>query len=157
MKLSEFKKHLGAIKQLNFILPNGSFVPQHFHITEMGLIDKQFIDCGGSLRHEKTVCMQVWCANDTEHRLSSDKLKKIVDKYEKLFGSADYEAEVEYQLETIGRYGLEFENNNFLLLAKQTNCLAKDNCGIPEEKQKLRLSELQNTGTACCTPGGGCC
>ena len=64
---------------------------------------------------------------------------------------------MEYQTETIGKYGLETDGNNFLLTAKQTDCLAKDNCGVPDAKQKLKLSELQTEKVACCTPGGTCC
>ena len=63
----------------------------------------------------------------------------------------DLEIEVEYQNETIGKYELRFNANNFMLLSKQTNCLAQDKCGIPAEKLK------ENTKTAYYTPGGGCC
>jgi hypothetical protein len=48
MKLSEFKKQLSTVTDLNFVLPNG-VVPQHFHVTEVGQITKNFIDCGGTL------------------------------------------------------------------------------------------------------------
>jgi hypothetical protein len=39
MKLSEIKtaKH---IRKCNFPLPNGTYVPEHFHVTEVGLITK---------------------------------------------------------------------------------------------------------------------
>ncbi len=68
----------------------------------------------------------------------------------------DLEIEVEYQSDTIGKYGLDFSGENFLLTTKQTDCLAKDNCGVPQHKQKLQLAELE-TSKSCCTPGGGCC
>ena len=67
----------------------------------------------------------------------------------------DFEIEVEYQAETIGKYNVGFENEKFLLLNKFTDCLAKDNCGIPEEKLKVKLSDLQNQ--SCCSPESGCC
>ena len=69
----------------------------------------------------------------------------------------DFEIEVEYQGETIGKYNLDFDGTNFLLTTKQTDCLAKNNCGIPAEKPKVKLSELQETNTSCCSPSTGCC
>jgi hypothetical protein len=154
MKLSQFKQLLDTVSQLNFVQPNGSFVPRHFHITEAGLTTKHFIDCGGTVRTEKTISFQVWTAKDFDHRLEPQKLKKIIAIAQPLFGNGDLDIEIEYQSETISRYGLDFDGNNFLLTTKQTDCLAKDHCGIPTEKLKVNLSDLQTT---CCTPGGGCC
>lgn len=157
MKLSQFKQHLEEVSQLTIVLPNGHFVPSHFHITEAGLTTKHFIDCGGTVRTEKTISFQVWTANDIEHRLEPQKLKKIIAIAEPLFGNEDLDVEVEYQTVTISRYGLEFDGNNFLLTTKQTDCLAKDHCGIPPEKLKVQLSDLLTSRTSACTPGGGCC
>ncbi len=156
MKLSEIKQQLNTISKVNFLLPNGTFVPEHFHVTEVGLITKNFIDCGGTVRNEKVINFQLWEANDFDHRLAPQKLLNILALSEKVLGNEDLEIEVEYQTETIGKYGLEFNGENFLLTAKHTNCLASDSCGIPPEKLKVNLSEL-NTKQACCTPGGGCC
>ena len=157
MKLSKFRKHLDNVSQLNFVQPNGTFVPMHFHITEAGLTTKHFIDCGGKVRTDKTINFQVWVAQDTTHRMEPNKLQEIISLSEKLFGSEDLEVEVEYQTETIGRYGLEINGENFLLIAKETDCLAKDNCGISETKQNVELSELQTEKKSCCSPGGECC
>ncbi|HET6244336.1 MAG: hypothetical protein H0V01_05805 [Bacteroidetes bacterium] len=156
MKLSQFKKHLATISAVNFVQPNGTFVPRHFHVTEAGLTTKHFIDCGGTVRTEKTINFQVWVAQDFNHRLEPNKLQKIISLSENLFGNEDLEVEVEYQTETIGRYGLDTNGENFMLTAKATDCLAKDNCGVPEAKHKLELSELP-TEKSCCSPGGGCC
>lgn len=157
MKLSAFKQHLDQVSQLNFVQPNGHFVPRHFHITEAGLTTKHFIDCGGTVRTEKTISFQVWTANDFEHRLEPQKLKKIIAIAEPLFGNEDLDIEMEYQTETISRFGLDFDGHKFLMTAKQTDCLAKDHCGIPPEKLKRNLSDLQTTQSSCYTPGGGCC
>ena len=35
---------------IQLMLPNGSLVPAHFHITEVGRVHKDFIDCGGTIR-----------------------------------------------------------------------------------------------------------
>ena len=43
MKLSEIKKHLSSAEAVNIVLQDGTEVPEHFHITEIGLINKSFI------------------------------------------------------------------------------------------------------------------
>jgi hypothetical protein len=157
MKLSELKNKLTTLDAVNFILPNGNAVPAHFHVTEVGQINKHFIDCGGTIRNEKAVNLQLWEANDFDHRLAPQKLKDIIALSEKVLGIEDAEIEVEYQSDTIGKYGLDFNGKEFLLVNKNTNCLASDKCGIPQEKLKVSLSDLQNQKSSCCTPGGGCC
>jgi len=157
MKLSEFKKQLNLTRELTFILPDGTFVPKHFHVTEVGQITKHFIDCGGTVRTEKAVNFQLWEANDTDHRLAPEKLKGIIDLSEKVLSIEDAEIEVEYQSDTIGKYGLMFDGKQFLLTSTQTNCLASDKCGIPAEKLKVNLKDIQNKSSSCCAPGTGCC
>lgn len=157
MKLSEFKKHLESITSLNFIQTNGKVVPSHFHVTEVGQVNKHFIDCGGTVRDEKTVNFQLWEANDFDHRLAPQKLKDIIALSEKRLNLQDAEIEVEYQAETIGKFGLEFNGKDFILTSKQTNCLASDKCGIPQEKLKVSLADLSTNTQACCGPNTKCC
>ena len=154
MKLSNIKEILPALDNVEFQLENGIFVPEHFHVTEIGVITKHFIDCGGTIRNEKVVNFQLWNANDFEHRLKPTKLLNIIKLSEEKLGIEDAEIEVEYQSETIGKFDLDFNGNDFILKNKQTACLAQDACGIPAEKQKVKLSDLNN---ACCTPNSGCC
>lgn len=156
MRLSEIKEVLKTVETVSFQLPNGTFVPEHFHVTEVGMITKNFIDCGGTVRNEKVVNFQLWDANDFEHRLKPQKLNHIIELSEKVLGIEDLEIEVEFQSETIGKYDLGFNGKDFLLLAKQTACLAQDQCGIPKEKMKVSLKDLQEQ-TSCCTPNSGCC
>ena len=130
-------------------------MPSHFHVTEIGKISKIFIDCGGTVRTEEVISFQLWNANDYDHRLHPEKLINIITLAEKTLELGDLDIEVEYQAETIGKFGLEFNGSQFLLTSKQTDCLAKDNCGIPVEKLKVKLADLQSE--SCCTPGGGCC
>ncbi|WP_147679056.1 DUF6428 family protein [Algibacter pacificus] len=155
MKLSEIKKELSTLNQIAFKLPNGELVPNHFHVTEVGKITKHFIDCGGTVRKENVVNFQLWNANDYDHRLHPEKLLNIIELSEKTLGIEDLEIEVEYQGETIGKFGLDFDGTNFLLTTKQTDCLAPDQCGVPAEKPKLQFSEIP-TGQSC-KPGSGCC
>ena len=154
MKLSNIKEILPALDNVAFQLENGTFVPEHFHVTEVGVMTKHFIDCGGTIRKEKVVNFQLWNANDLEHRLKPTKLLNIIKLSEEKLGIEDAEIEVEYQSETIGKYDLDFNGNHFILKNKQTACLAEDACGIPVEKQKVKLSDL-NKG--CCAPDSGCC
>ena len=154
MKLSNIKEILPTLDNVEFQLENGTFVPEHFHVTEVGVITKHFIDCGGTIRNEKVVNFQLWNANDLEHRLKPTKLLNIIKLSEEKLGIEDAEIEVEYQSDTIGKYDLDFNESHFVLKNKQTACLASDVCGIPPEKQKMKLSELNS---ACCTPNSGCC
>ncbi len=155
MKLSEIKHILPSLENVAFQLENGTYVPEHFHVTEVGIITKAFIDCGGTIRNEKVVNFQLWNADDFEHRLKPTKLLNIIKLSEEKLGIEDLEIEVEYQAITIGKYDLDFNGKNFVLVSKQTACLASDACGIPQEKQKVSLAAMpiQNA----CKPGGGCC
>ena len=151
MKLSEVKQSLGQLSAVTFKLPDGSYVPQHFHVTEVGLVTKHFIDCGGVERKETVVNFQLWEAGDYDHRLAPQKFLRILDISKKVLGDAEeLNIEVEYQQSTIGKFGLEFDGKDFLLMNKQTDCLAKDACGIPPEKMPAKAS-------SCCSPKGGCC
>ena len=155
MKLSEIKKHLNSLEQISFMLPNGTLVPTHFHVTEVGKITKHFIDCGGTVRNEEVINFQLWNANDYNHRLHPEKLIHIISLSEKMLALPDLEIEVEYQAGTIGKFGLDFDGTNFLLTTKQTDCLAKENCGVPASKTKRQLAEINDE--PCCSPDGNCC
>ena len=155
MKLSEIKKALQKLETIAFQLPDGILVPNHFHVTEVGKVTKHFIDCGGTVRNEEVVNFQLWEADDYDHRLHPEKLIHIIELSDKYLDLGNLEIEVEYQGETIQKFGLDFDGNQFLLTTKQTDCLAKDACGIPAEKPKVKLSALNNQ--SCCTPNSGCC
>lgn len=152
MNLSQIKNLLPTIENLVFQLENGTIVAEHFHVTEVGIISKHFIDCGGTVRTEKVANFQLWEANDFDHRLMPTKLLNIIKLSEEKLQMEDLVIEVEYQGTTIEKYGLDFNGKNFVLTSKQTNCLAQDKCGIPVEQ--LKANQTEKTG---CTPGGGCC
>ena len=127
MKLSDVKQALSQLSAVTFKLPEGSYVPQHFHVTEIGLITKHFIDCGGTERKEVVVNFQLWEAGDNDHHLSPQKFLSILDLAKKVIGDADdLDVEVEYQQNTIATFGLEFDGQDFILTAQQTDCLAKN-------------------------------
>lgn len=156
MKLSKFKNALKTTQRVSFRLPDGEFLEAHTHITEVGMLRKQFVDCGGVVRTETKVGFQLWKDDyDLEHRLYPEKLLHIIELSEEQLTILDEEIEVEYQSETIGKYGVEFNGFEFVLTNKTTACLAEDNCGIPVVKKKVNLSEIQNEGS--CSPNSGCC
>jgi hypothetical protein len=156
MTLSQIKEILSTLEVVQFELEDGKKVPAHFHVTEVGLITKDFIDCGGVVRQEKRVNFQLWSSIDLHHRLKPQKLLNIIALSERKLNLPDAEIEVEYQGETVGKYDLDISEGKFILKAKQTDCLAQDQCGIPTIKVRKNLSELSNH-TNSCTPGGGCC
>lgn len=150
MLLSAIKALLPQLSTVAFRLENGDTVPEHFHVTEVGLIEKRFIDCGGTLRTEKVVNFQLWDADDYEHRLKPGKLLHIITLSETQLGiSDDLPVEVEYQQATVGRYDLACEGDHFVLRNKATACLARDRCGMP--------APTAGTGPNSCTPGSSCC
>lgn len=151
MKLNEVKEILNSRETIAFELPDGSLVPSHFHVTEVGKITKHFIDCGGTVRNEEVVSFQLWNADDYDHRLHPEKLLSIIELSQGKLGIGNLDVEVEYQGETIGKYGLDFNQGNFILTTKATDCLARDACGLPQ----FDLTSMSSQNS--CTPGGGCC
>lgn len=145
MRISEMKQILENLEAVNFKLPDGSYLPSHFHVTEVGLVTKHFIDCGGVERKEMAANFQLWEAGDYDHRLAPQKFLHILNLSKKVLGNQDLSIEIEYQQNTIGKFGLDFDGKDFLLTTKKTACLAQDACGIP------------NKQTESCTPKSGCC
>ena len=62
MNITEFKNTFSKLEELTFVLPNGSHVAPHFHLTEVGEITKKYVDCGGTVRSEKIANFQLWTA-----------------------------------------------------------------------------------------------
>ncbi len=151
MTLQEFYNQLDFTASLVFALPEGRLVPAHFHITEVGQIDRFFVDCGGTVRKESAVNLQMYTAQDFDHRLTVPKLKSIIEmSIQQLQLRGDSELRVEYQGATIEVYGLSHNGYQFMLQPLQTDCLAKDKCGIPDNQPKKAVQTS-------CTPGSGCC
>jgi hypothetical protein len=147
MKLSQFKDKLADLQQLDFVLENGQKVPPHFHITEVGLTTKQFTDCGNTFRTDKKITFQLWASVDIDHHLEPKKVLKIINSVAGKLESDDLEIEIEYQQETVGKFGLDFIGSQFILTNTKTDCLAKSSCGTSLEKEK----------TPCCSPDSVCC
>lgn len=134
---------------IQLLLPDGASVPAHFHVTEVGRVQKDFIDCGGTVRSAAACVLQVWVANDTDHRLTAAKLAKIVGLAAPLLKTNELPVEVEYEAAVVSQYPLasaESTPSGLLLRlgSKHTACLAEDRCGIvPAE-------------SSCCSDVGCC-
>jgi hypothetical protein len=153
MLLSAFKHTIGQLDTLQFQLPNGQYVPAHFHLTEAGYVTRNYIDCGGTQRQEAKINFQLFVASDIDHRLQPQKVLDILDVVAQRINIPDVEVEIEYQQNTIGRYRLAFDGSVFQLINTQTACLASDQCGIPQEKPRVRVTA---SGVSC-DPKSGCC
>ena len=140
MNLKELKDSLQQPGEIAFVLPSGEYVPPHFHVTEVGKSSKLYVDCGGTVRAEEVITFQLWSANDYEHRIQPQKILQIIEIAEDTLDLENLEVEIEYQRDTIGRYGLSIDKDRFLLTPTQTDCLAKDKCGIPEPVSYTHLT-----------------
>lgn len=147
------KEQTGA---LEIALPGGESLPEHFHITEVGRVRKDFVDCGGTPRQTEACVLQAWVANDVDHRLTSHKLVKILELGSSLFPSRDVPVELEIDRGTVSLFLLQRIESSadqstpifrLVLTSKHTECLAPDRCGVG----------LQVLSTGSCAPGSGCC
>ena len=50
--------------RVEFLLPDKTCIPPHYHITDVGSIHRYFIDCGGQRRNENYLQIQLWLGND---------------------------------------------------------------------------------------------
>jgi hypothetical protein len=158
MTLSELKQLLAEHSELFFriALPDGAAVPASFHVTEVGWVQKTFLDCGGTLR-ESTVCqLQVWVGEDYEHRVETGKMAAILKKAQAYLPDESVPVEVEYEDQVISQYTIEgheltSEAVVLKLTHKHTECLAPELCGLPAI---TRLPGLKISGAPCCGPKG---
>lgn len=135
--------------ELKIVLPDGQAVPPHFHVTEVGRVRKDFIDCGGTVRNTDSCVLQVWVAEgDEAHRLEAGKLEKIIDMGMPLLKTDALPVEVEYDVGVITQFAVTAVETSgktvtLMLAGKHTACLAPDLCGIDGE----------SADGGCCSPG----
>jgi len=152
MDTSEFIDLLAGAgeKDVRFLLPDGGLIPAHAHITEVGRVDREFLDCGGELRKTSFCCLQSWVADDEDHRLPAAKLASIIRRALGPLRLADLPVEVEYEDGYVSQFPVTaVETGDSVLIrlgTKHTDCLAKDVCLPPAA-----------VSDSCCAPGSGCC
>lgn len=162
MKLVAFKNELKKHPDRNvrFLLPNGEAVPAHAHVTEVARIDKRFIDCGGTLRNDTNCRLQTWFSDDTDHRLTSGKLAKILDMAAPILGTDDLEVDVEHEVGFISQFpitSVEIKEHEIIirLTERHTACLALDKCKPPGRPVsdlnplKFNFRETQSANNCC--------
>lgn len=159
MKLSELKKFLAQNpeKNIRFILPTGTKIPVHAHITEVARIEKRFIDCGGTFRTETLCRLQIWFADDTDHRATARILLKILDKSASFLETEEMDVDVEYEAPFVSQFPIleVIAERDALLVrlgSKHTACLAEDRCLPPElNKQPIKFKAFPSLKpTTCC-------
>ncbi len=154
MTISEFTDQLSRHPdhELRFVLPDDDLIPAHAHITEVGRIDKTFLDCGSTVRRLSTCNLQAWVADDVDHRLAPGKLALVLGGAESLFAGDDLEVEIEYEDCNLSQFPVlsataEDGTLTFRLGSKHADCLAKDVC--------MPNGASSEAGSSCCA-GGNC-
>ena len=151
MKLSNLRALLEKYPATfpRFVLPDGDYIPGHAHVTEVAHVAKNFIDCGGVIGKSETVVLQTHVGQDTEHRLRSDRLAKILQLGERVLPHDQLEVEVEYDCCVVAQYPITDiqrtgEHLDVVLGKRQTQCLA-------QERRKTGSTET------CCETAAACC
>ena len=152
---------------LSLKMPDGEFVPAHFHVTEVAHLQKDFIDCGGTRRSESSCVLQTYVAHDVEHRLTAGKLAKILGASASVLPGKELPVAVDIQETSISTYLMENVERSgselvIQLASKNTDCLAKDHCGIGEAPAAILNAGIPAAGglnllgaeeEACCDTG----
>ena len=158
MTLHQLTAHLHTQAALRFRLPDGRHVAAHAHLTEAGVVTRHFIDCGGTARTTRYCSLQLWSADDLDHRLTASKALDILTSTVARLGIADDDLEVHVEFQgpdTIARYGLAVGPDALHLVGLATACLALDRCGVPTPEATPTPTFVVADTT--CVPGGGCC
>jgi hypothetical protein len=151
MTTTELKRLLeqNPDKKIHFILPDFGLIPVHFHITEVGHVRKDFIDCGGTRRSTSACVLQAWVADDENHSLTAGKFASILKLADKVLPAEDLEVEIEFEAPLISQFPVESSEVTadtviFRLTTKSTDCLAKEKCGV-------------ENAPSSCSVTNGCC
>lgn len=163
MKTREFLNILkeNLSKELLFEYKEGQFVSANYHITEVKNTTIKSVDCGGRSDAWNETIIQLWESpkeiGKTEY-MTSEKAVSILEKVGNIHPlDLEAEAKFEYSNDNFHKANLEIHNVELTsdkllikLFVSQTDCKAKDECGVAE-KEMITAEE-----TACCS-GTGCC
>jgi hypothetical protein len=132
-----------------FVLPDGNYIPAHAHVTEVGHVVKNFIDCGGMTGKEEKVLLQTHVGDDKNHRLRSDRFSKILQLGTRVLPNAELDVDIEYDCCVVAQYPIteaiaEGEHLNLILQRGKTQCRARER----------RESKIADT---CCVTAASCC
>lgn len=135
MTVSTLRTALAAAASLPIavIWPDGEPIEAHFHVTEVGRVQRDFVDCGGKVRQVVTCLLQSWVGDDVGHRITGGNLLKAFIHAEPILRGEDLPVEFEYdacnvvQLRVLSATA-EQGRLVIRLGKKQTDCLAKELC-----------------------------
>jgi len=153
MSLNALRAALAAAPELplTVIWPDGEPIEAHFHVTEVGRVQKDFVDCGGTVRRVTSCLLQTWVADDTDHRITGGKLLKAIAAAAPILRDEDLPVELEYEACNVVQLRVVAVERGagaliVRLAKKRTDCLAKELC-VPSKA----------AGAGECKPGSGCC
>jgi hypothetical protein len=132
-----------------FVLPDGDYIPAHAHVTEVGHVVRNFIDCGGLTGKEEKVVLQTHVGNDTDHRLRSDRFAKILRLGNRVIPRPSLDVAVEYNCCVVAQYPIveaiaDGEHLNLILRRGRTQCRAR------ERREGETAGHCCATSAACC-------
>jgi hypothetical protein len=162
MKTKEFLSLLQEHpnKSLLFEYKNGHYVGANYHITEIKNITVDAVDCGAKTDFWKETIIQLWespTEKDKRDYMSANKALAILSKVDSI-KPMEKEVEVKFEYSNPNFHtaqlfvnAYEITTNQIILKlgVAQTDCKAKDECGVPVEVG------AQDTNS--CAPGSGCC
>jgi hypothetical protein len=147
LSVSELKRRLAVdpTASVRFVLPDGTAVPAHAHVTEVARIEKRFIDCGGTFRVEVACRLQTWVADDVDHRLNAGVLLRILGKAEPILGDDSLSVDVEHETTLISQYPIASVDTapgelRIRLSLRHTECLAPDLCRPPAGPRSISFT-----------------
>ena len=162
MKTKEFLSLLEqhSNKSLLFEYKSGHFVGANYHITEVKNIAIESVDCGAGTDFWKETIIQLWESPKEKNTIEYMSANKALDILTKVDSMRPMEKEVEVKFEysnpnfhTAQLFVSDFELSKDQLILKlsieQTDCKAKEACGVP--------AEVTSEAEPCCSPESGCC
>lgn len=133
--ISALKAALAAAPSLplTVVSADGEAIEPHFHVTEVGRVQKDFVDCGGTVRRLVTCLLQTWVGDDLDHRITAGKLLKAFEHAAPVLGGEDLPVELEYETCNVVQLvvaSVKQESDRLILQlgSKHTDCLAKELC-----------------------------
>ncbi|MCX6938378.1 MAG: DUF6428 family protein [Verrucomicrobia bacterium] len=149
LTISELCSALAAAPELplTVVWTDGEPIETHFHVTEVGRVQKDFVDCGGTVRSLTSCLLQTWVGDDTDHRITAAKLLRAFEYAAPVLRGEDLPVELEYEACNVVQLRVVAVERTadawvIRLGKKHTDCLAKELC-------------LPAVGS--CKPGSGCC
>ncbi len=144
---------------IDVYLPDGYLIPAHYHLTDVGCVNRYFIDCGGHTREENYIQIQLWLGKDINHRLRATTFLKILEQSQsilnKLATLEQSNIHLEYRKDIVTQYpitDIKSINNKIIINTETltTQCLA----ALRHEKEIKQESDnsscSNNTQVNCC-------